>query len=111
MSPHVMDQCRKALELTERSIIGLVVEDELREIDFEVVTDNGDDAFIAASHVGWNLFARINGLDEIDEYDGARQTAFLVARLAGADEINRQVVRLQILNSECDSLHTGIAGT
>lgn len=50
--PKSMDQCRLAVELTERSVTGLVAEDELRAIDFEVITDNGDDAFIAAVHVG-----------------------------------------------------------
>jgi len=102
-----MDQCRQAVELTERSITGLVAEDELRVIDFEVIADSGDDAFIAAAHVGWNLFAPLNGLQEIDEYDRARQTAFLVACVAGSSEINRQIVRLQCLNSECDSLPAG----
>jgi len=47
-----MDQCRLAVELTERSVTGLAAEDKLRAIDFEVITDNGDDAFIAAAHVG-----------------------------------------------------------
>ena len=101
-----MDQCGLAVELTERSLVGSVPEDEIRSIDFEVITDNGDDAFIAAAHVGWNLFAPLNGLPEIDEFDSARQIALLVASVVAGHEIDRQIASLQVLHSECDPLHS-----
>jgi hypothetical protein len=50
---------------------------------------------VAASHVGWNLFAPVNGLHEIDEFDSAKQTAALVASVAGLEEIRAQVKLLK----------------
>ena len=106
VSRETMDQCGLAVELTERSLVGSVPEDEIRSIDFEVITDNGDDAFIAAAHVGWNLFAPLNGLPEIDEFDSAREIALLVASVVAGHEIDRQIASLQVLHSECDPLHS-----
>ena len=102
------DFCHRllAVELTERSLLGSVPEDEIRSIDFEVITDNGDDAFIAAAHVGWNLFAPLNGLPEIDEFDSARQIALLAASVVAGHEIDRQIASLHVLHSECDPLHS-----
>ena len=102
VKPEVVDQCRRAVELTERSIVGPVPDDEIRAIAFDVITDHGDDAFIAAAHVGWNLFAPFNGLPEIDEFESARQTALSVVWVTSYDEINYQTARLQYLISECD---------
>jgi hypothetical protein len=100
VSAELIEQCQHAVELTERSLTGTVGEVDLRAIDFEAITDSGDDAFMAAAHVGWNLFAPLHGLHEIDEFDGARETADLVACVAGAGEIDHQIVRLQCLNSK-----------
>jgi hypothetical protein len=99
VSTEVMEQCRRAVELTERSLVGPVPEGDLRAIDFEVITDAGNEAFMAATHVGWNLFAPLNGLHEIDEFDLARETAFLVACVAGSHEVDRQVGLLQRLTT------------
>jgi hypothetical protein len=91
VSPAVMEQCRRAVELTERSLVGQVPEGDLRAIAFDVITDAGNEAFMAAAHVGWNLFAPLNGLHEIDEFENARQTAFLAACAGGPDEVDWQV--------------------
>jgi hypothetical protein len=100
VSPEVVDQCRRAVELTERSITEPVPESDLRAIDFEAITDAGDGAFLAAAHVGWNLFAPVHGLHEIDEFEAAKETAFMVACLAGTDQVGRQIERLRELVSE-----------
>jgi hypothetical protein len=71
--------------------------------DFDAITDAGDGAFMAAAHVGWNLFAPVHGRHEIDEFEAAKQTAFLVACVAGPDEVGRQVERLR-------GLVSGVAG-
>src|SRR5262245_59106094 len=57
VSPVMMEQCRQAFALTERSIVEQVAEEELQSIEFEALCDcGGDEAFMAAAHVGWNLF-------------------------------------------------------
>jgi hypothetical protein len=95
VSPGVMAQCRHAFELTERSLVERVPEANLRAIDFDAITDAGNEAFMAAAHVGWNLFAPLNGLPQTDEFDNARETAFLAACAGGPDEVGWQVQSLQ----------------
>jgi len=90
VSPEAMAQCRRAVALTEQSLAGLVNEGDLRAVEFGAITDAGDEAFMAAAHVGWNLFAPVNGFAEIDEFDHAREIAFLAACAGGPEETSRQ---------------------
>jgi hypothetical protein len=93
-------QCKRAVELTERSLIGPVPEGELRAIDFAAISDAGDDAFVAAAHVGWNLLAPLNGLDPIDEFEAAQQTAHLAGCAGGPSEMSRQLASLRRIVAE-----------
>jgi hypothetical protein len=86
VSVEVIAQCCRAVELTELSVTAVIPSDDLKAVDFEVITDAGDDAFIAAAHVGWNLFAPLHNLDAIDEFDVAKQTAALTAYIASHSE-------------------------
>ena len=70
---------------------------ELNEIDFTAITDAGNNAFMAAAHVGWNLFAARNGLHQVDEFENARQVAFLAACAGGTSEAQRQMLLLREL--------------
>jgi hypothetical protein len=83
VSPEAMEHCRRAVALTEQSLVGQVDEPDLRAIEFGGITDNGNEAFMAAAHVGWNVFAPVNGLLQVNELDNAKQTAFLAACAAG----------------------------
>jgi hypothetical protein len=95
--PQTIDQCRRAFDLAERSTYEPIAESELRSIEFSTITDAGDSAFTAAAHVGWNLFAPINGLHSVDEFDNANQMAHLVGSVAGQSEIDHQVDDLKKL--------------
>ena len=100
VTAEALEQCRRAVELTERSLAGPVPEEELRAIDFRGLCDNGDGAFIAAAHVGWNVFAPPNGLDEIDEFENARATAAVAACVRGPAEVRWQVAMLRKLTAD-----------
>lgn len=100
VSPELMENCRRAVALIEQSLAEAVSDDDLRAVEFCQITDAGDEAFMAAAHVGWNLFAPLHGLHEIDEFDNASETAFLAACADGPDEACRQVQWLRDVVAE-----------
>jgi hypothetical protein len=102
--PDAMEHCREAVTLTEQSLVGQVDERDLQAIDFGGITDNGDEAFMAAAHVGWNLFAPVNQMPQVNEFDNAREIAFLAACVGGPEELSRQIQALQDL--VCEELNS-----
>lgn len=110
VSVGLVEQCRRAVELTERSLNEHIAEGDLQVIDFESICDAGNEAFMAAAHVGWNLFAPVNCLHQVNEFDHAKEIAFLAACAGGAEELTRQVGFLQELVAEesgTQSKHSG----
>jgi len=75
VSPDTVAHCHRAVTLTEQSLVRPVDDSDLLTVEFEVITNAGNEAFMAAAHVGWNLFASLNGLSQIDEFDNAREIA------------------------------------
>jgi hypothetical protein len=84
-TPEVTAECRRAVELTEKSADVNIDPQELRGIDTTAITDYSGmpgepycTAFMLAGRVGWNLF--FGGLDE---YEIARRTidAFVCVHL------------------------------
>jgi hypothetical protein len=97
VSPEAVVHCCRAVELTEQSLVNSVPEADIQAIDFHGITDNGDEAFMAAAHVGWNLFAPFTDLPTVDEFDHAKETAFLAACAGDSFERKRQSTLLREL--------------
>ncbi len=98
--PEAIEQCCRAVELTEASLVHQPQESDLRSVDYSSICDSGNSAFMAAAHVGWNLFAPHHGLHEIDEFENAMQIAQLVAAAGDQSEVSRQVQMLRAIHAE-----------